>query len=181
MKGESDAINEKYVKMGNFCIYFDFLNDIWNKELALMNNDKVGRPYLYPEYFIRFVATLMTAYSLKYRQTEDFLRAISEHSPKIRSADYTTIWRRTLKMKIELEAIEDVSELTVILDSTRFKMTDTDSWINYLYGKNKNYLKAHATIDAKTGKLIKIVVTDRDTHDSEMAIFLFGEILSKFL
>lgn len=69
-------------------------------------------------------------------------------------------------MKFELEVIEEVSELTVVSDSTGFKMTDAGSWINYLYGKNKNYLKAHAAIDAKTGKLIGIVVTDRDAHDS---------------
>ncbi len=91
MPGKSDAINEKYVNMGKFCISFDFLNDIWDKELALMNKDKVGRPYLYPESFIRFVATVRTAYGLRYRQTEGFLRGISEHSPKIRPADYTTI------------------------------------------------------------------------------------------
>ena len=63
------------------------------------------------------------------------LRAISEHSPKIRPADYTPIWRRTFQMKVELETIEDVSELTVILDSTSFKMTDAGNWINYIYDK----------------------------------------------
>ena len=181
MPGKGDAINEKYVNMGKFCISFDFLNDIWDEELALMNKDKVGRPYLYPESFIRFVATIRTAYGLRYRQTEGFLRAISEHSPKIRPADYTTIWRRTLQMKVELSSIEDVSELTVILDSTGFKMTDAGSWINYLYGKNKNYLKAHAAIDAKTGKLIGIVVTGRDTHDSEMGVFLVEGVAFKVL
>ncbi|MFA5558375.1 MAG: transposase [Methanofastidiosum sp.] len=66
-------------------------------------------------------------------------------------------------MKVELEAIEDVSELTAVRDSTGFKMTDAGSWISYL--------KAHVAIDSKTGKLIGIVVTDRDTHDSEMGIF----------
>jgi len=38
-------------------------------------------------------------------------------------------------MKVELETIEDVSELTVILDSTSFKMTDAGNWINYIYDK----------------------------------------------
>ncbi|HOT85106.1 MAG TPA: hypothetical protein PLO49_08055 [Methanofastidiosum sp.] len=46
MPGKGDAINEKYVNMGKFCISFDFLNNIWDEELALMNKDKVGRPYM---------------------------------------------------------------------------------------------------------------------------------------
>ncbi len=61
-------------------------------------------------------------------------------------------------MKFELEVIEDVSELTVVSDSTGFKMTDAGGWINYL--------KVHVAIDSKTWKLIEIVVTDRDAHDS---------------
>ncbi|HPK99797.1 MAG TPA: transposase [Methanofastidiosum sp.] len=102
MPGKGDAINEKYVNMGKFCISFDFLNTIWDEELALMNKDKVGRPYLYPESFIRFVATIRTAYGLRYRQTEGFLQAISEHSPKIRPADYTIIWRRTAAKRFDM-------------------------------------------------------------------------------
>ncbi|HQG61846.1 MAG: hypothetical protein KBB87_05885 [Candidatus Methanofastidiosum sp.] len=46
MPGKGDAINEKYVNMGKFCMSFDFLNTIWDEELALMNKDKVGRPYM---------------------------------------------------------------------------------------------------------------------------------------
>ena len=75
-------------------------------KIAFMNKDKVGRPYLYPESFIGFVATIRTAYGLRYRQTEGFLRAISEHSPKIRPADYTTIWRRTAAKQIDMEQKE---------------------------------------------------------------------------
>jgi len=36
MPDKSDSIKEKYVKKGKFCISFDFLNDIWDKEFALM-------------------------------------------------------------------------------------------------------------------------------------------------
>jgi hypothetical protein len=35
-------------------------------------------------------------------------------------------------MKVELETLEDVSDFTVILDITGFKMTGAGSWINYL-------------------------------------------------
>ncbi|MDY1592084.1 MAG: transposase [Methanofastidiosum sp.] len=76
-------------------------------------------------------------------------------------------------MKVELEAIEDVSELTAVRDSTGFKVADPGSWISYL--------KTHVAIDAKTGKLIGIVVTDRDTHDSEMGIFLADGVAFKVL
>ncbi|MDY1591061.1 MAG: hypothetical protein RBS85_02710 [Methanofastidiosum sp.] len=51
MPGDSNAINEKYVNMRKFCISFDFLNYIWDKELDLMSNDKVRRPYLLPGIF----------------------------------------------------------------------------------------------------------------------------------
>lgn len=57
MPYKCDTINEKYANMREFCISFDYLNDIWNKELALMNKDDVRRSYFYPRTFIRFVVT----------------------------------------------------------------------------------------------------------------------------
>ncbi|NMC76286.1 MAG: hypothetical protein GYA60_03190 [Candidatus Methanofastidiosa archaeon] len=40
MQIKGDTINEKYVNMEKFCISFDFLNEIWDKKLALMKKDR---------------------------------------------------------------------------------------------------------------------------------------------
>ena len=52
--------NEKLVRRGEIYISLDFL-DGWDDELAKMNKGKVGRPYIYPQTFMYFLAFLHIA------------------------------------------------------------------------------------------------------------------------
>ncbi|KYC49936.1 MAG: hypothetical protein AMQ74_01349 [Candidatus Methanofastidiosum methylothiophilum] len=67
-----------------------------------MNRDKIRRPYFNSESFIRFVATVRTAFGIGTSKMKAFFGA-SQNSPKIRLAEYTIVWRRTLQMKVEFE------------------------------------------------------------------------------
>ena len=76
--------NEKLVRRGEIYLSLDFLGS-WNEELSRMNKDKVGRPYLYPQTFMYFLAFIHIAF-LPYRQIEGFLKGLSKLVPKIKPA-----------------------------------------------------------------------------------------------
>jgi len=68
-----------------------------------MNAGKEGSRYRYPESFIKLLA-VVHAYVLPYRQLEGFMRGLSQHVDGLKAPDYTTIWWRVTKMKVNLES-----------------------------------------------------------------------------
>ena len=93
------VINESLVKRGEFYLSLDFVKN-WNYHLAKMNRGKHGRPFLYPEPFIQWMAFLQ----MPYRQMEGFSRKLSTFIPNLRSADYTTLFRRIQRLDLSLNS-----------------------------------------------------------------------------
>jgi hypothetical protein len=73
-----------------------------------LNNGKVGRPFQYPQTFMRFLGFLHVAF-LPFRQMEGFLRKLSGYLPMLRAIDYSTICKRLKKLDIELP-VEDLGD-----------------------------------------------------------------------
>jgi hypothetical protein len=114
--------NENLVRRGELYISLDFIES-WEEELSNMNNSKVGRPFQYPQTFMRFLGFLHVAF-LPLRQMEGFLRKLSEHVPGLRVIDYSTICKRLKKLDIELP-IEDLGDnLIIAIDSSGMKVTN---------------------------------------------------------
>ena len=74
----------------------DFVEN-WDNELEEMNNNKKGRPYEFPEQFIKFMASVYIIFGMPYRQMEGFARKLSELIPSLKAADYTTLQKRIVK------------------------------------------------------------------------------------
>jgi hypothetical protein len=101
----------------------------WDEELAQMNKDKRGSPFEFPQSFVDFTAFLKTVFNLPYRQLQELLRKLSLYVSKLKSADYTTLWRRIRATEFEIEQSEakDESELKgviVVIDATGMKVTN---------------------------------------------------------
>ena len=154
------------MKRGEFYLCLDFL-DKNHAELEKMNRQKRGRPFAYADSFIHFTAFLLVAFSLEYRQTEGVLRALSKHIPKLDSADYTTLWRRSTKLSFSIpKAMKDPSRV-VIVDGTGIKTTNRGDWRSVFYERRKNWLKVNITIDENTGELLGIDIAPGPQHDSK--------------
>jgi len=158
--------NEQLVKRGEFYLCLDFL-DKNHAELEQMNSKKCGRPFAYADSFIRFTAFLRVAFSLEYRQTEGVLRALSKYVPQIDCADYTTLWRRSIKLNFTMpKVIKDPSRV-VIVDGTGIKTTNRGDWRSVFYERRKNWLKVNIAIDENTGELLGIDIASGPQHDSK--------------
>lgn len=158
--------NEKLVRRGEFYISMDFL-DNWEKELEEMNKGKKGRPYEYPNSFMFFLAFLHIAF-LPFRQLEGFLIGLSKYIPKLKAADYTTIFKRLKKMDIELPLQEIGNDVIVALDSTGMKVSSRGEWIRHKWKVKKGWVKVHVAVDVKTKKLLALEITDERTGDGKM-------------
>ena len=157
--------NEKLVRRGELYISLDFL-DSWDDELAKMNKGKVGRPFVYPENFMYFLAFIHIAF-LPFRQIEGFLRKLSEFIPKIKSADYSTICKRLKKLDVNLP--ENLGgDIVVAVDSSGMKVTNRGEWIRNKWKIRKGWIKVHIAVDVKTKELLALEVTDERVSDGKM-------------
>ena len=144
----------------------DFL-DNWDKELEEMNKGKKGRPYEYPDSFMFFLAFLHIAF-LPFRQLEGFLRELSKYIPKLKAADYITIFKRLKKIKIEFPLQELNDDIVVAIDSTGMKVSSRREWIRHKWKVKKGRIKVHVAVDVKTKKLLALEITDERAGDGKM-------------
>ena len=148
----------------------------WRVDLKRMNEGKEGPHYRYPNSLISLLATVH-AYLLPYRQLEGFLRMMSVHIKRIRDIvpDFTTIWWRIEKMKINIDpkVNPERDDIMLTVDSTGIKVTNRGEWILDKW-KNKRirkgFIKIDIALDIKTKKIISMSVTREDVHDGKICL-----------
>ena len=85
--------NERLVERGEFYLSIDFI-DQWDDQLSQMNAGKRGRPFLYPEGFIEWMARIRALLQMPYRQMEGFVRKLAEFIPHLKAAGLKVNSRR---------------------------------------------------------------------------------------
>ena len=159
--------NEALVKRGLILLDLDFVAG-WSRELKAMNDGKEGARYRYPESFIKLLA-VVHAYVLPYRQLEGFMRGLSQYVDGLKAPDYTTIWWRISKMKIDLASTVDLDkDVTIAVDSSGIKVTNRGEWIHKKWKVKRGFIKMHIAVDTKTKQILAIEVTKEDVGDGRM-------------
>jgi hypothetical protein len=162
-----EGYNEALVKRGLILLDLDFVTG-WSKELKAMNAGKEGSRYRYPESFIKLLA-VVHAYVLPYRQLEGFMRALSQHVDGLKAPDYTTIWWRVAKMKVNLESSVALDrDVTIAVDSSGIKVSNRGEWIHKKWRVQRGFIKVHIAVDTKTKQILAIEVTKEDVGDGRM-------------
>ena len=178
--------NESLVRRGEMLFDSDFLQN-GRAELKKMNEGKEGPRYRYPNSLISLLATVH-AYLLPYRQLEGFLRMMSIHIKKLKELvpDFTTIWWRVSRMKINLDPNVNQSgrdDVVIAVDSTGIKVTNRGEWILDKW-KNKRirkgFIKIHVAVDIKTKKIVSMSITKEDVHDGKMLKELVGDASKRY-
>ena len=175
--------NESLARRGEMLFDSGFLQN-WRAELKKMNKGKEGPHFRYPNSLISLLASVH-AYLLPYRHLEGFLRMMSVHIKKLKEVvpDFTTIWWRITRMKINLDPNVNQSErddmVIVAVDSTGIKVTNRGEWILDKW-KNKRirkgFIKIHVAVDIKTKKIVSMSITKEDVHDGKMLKELVDDV-----
>lgn len=178
--------NESLVKRGEMLFNSGFLQN-WRAELKKMNKGKEGPHYRYPNSLISLLATVHV-YLLPYRQLEGFLRMMSIHIKKLKEVvpDFTTIWWRVARMKINLDPKinPEKDDIVIAVDSTGIKVTNRGEWILDKWKKKrrirKGFIKIHVAVDTKTKKIVSMSVTKEDVHDGKMLKELVDDVSKNY-
>lgn len=162
--------NESLVKRGEVLFDTNFLSN-WRVELKEMNKGKEGAKYLYPNSLILLLATIH-AYLLPYRQLEGFLKVMSTHIKELKEEvpDYTTVWWRVVRVKVqELNPeVNPEDTITIAVDSTGIKVTNRGEWIRDKWNKRRGFIKIHVAVDIRTKHIVSMKVTKEDVSDGRM-------------
>ena len=178
--------NESLVRRGEMLFDSGFLQN-WRAELKIMNKGKEGPHYRYPNSLTSLLATVH-AYLLPLRQLEGFLRTLSIHIKKLKEIipDFTTIWWRIERMKINLDPKLDPErdDIVIAVDSTGIKVTNRGEWILDKWKRKrrirKGFIKIHVAVDIKTKKIVSMRVTKEDVHDGQMLKELVDDTSKKY-
>jgi hypothetical protein len=146
------SYNEELVVRGEFLLPIDMF-DNWYEELDKMNEDKKGRPYEFPESFIKIQAVWHQW--VDYRGLEGIARSLEKLCLIPYHDDYTTIWHRVHGMRPEIKL--PTYEVEAGSDETGFKTGNAGEYRTYVYGNlRRKYVKVIITADIKSKKLIAV-------------------------
>ena len=168
--------NDRLVRRGEFYLSFDLL-DKWDDVLSTMNNCKPVRPFDYPITFIEWMARIHLCLHMPYRQMEGFVRKLSEYIPRLRAADYTTLFRRIQKLNLSLSTPDLLNSDPVVIavDSTGIKVTNRGEWMREKWKIRRGWIKVHVMIDVKTNQILGLEITDEESQDEEMFLPLLNQ------
>jgi len=173
--------NESLVRRGEIILDFDVI-DNWNYELEKMNKNKKGRKFAYQDSFIKLLGYMKAYFHLPYRQTEGVVREhVSNTLPSI--PDYSNIGRRINRLNIKISD-DDKSNLhddnlVIAIDSTGIKVTNHGEWIRYKWNVKRGYLKIHVAVNIKKKRILSLIVTSEQVHDSQVLPELIEDITIK--
>jgi IS5 family transposase len=170
--------NESLVRRGEVLLDFDLLDE-WNGELKRMNDGKEGAPFRYPEPFMRLLAYLHVLFHLPYRQEEGFVRSISKYVEGLRVPGYSTIWERTQSLDMELEGVNTDQPISIVLDSSGIKVTNSGDWMRKKWKVKRGYLKIHLAVDPRSKQAVSMQVTEETVSDGSQTEPLVQEAMVK--
>lgn len=165
-KRDWPRVNEALVRRGELYLNVDWV-DSWDDELARMNGGKRGRPYGYPETMMDFLGAARALLSLGYRQLEGFLRGLSRILPRVKPADYTTLWWRIADRDVDVAVPPGDGPVVIAVDSTGIKVTNRGEWMREKWHRHRGWIKVHVAVDVKGG-VLALEVTDDRVGDTTM-------------
>jgi len=151
----------------------------WNKELDIMNHNKVGAPFQYPESLIELQSVWL--HFVPVREVEGITRRVAEIGKIPNYNDYSTISRRVNKMSTKFDIPKD-KNIFVGTDGSGMKMNMSGEYFEEMYGDGKKkFIKVVISADPFNKDIFKIDVTleGEDESESEIAMNHITELDSE--
>ena len=148
--------NEQLVKRGEYLIDLEWVEG-WYDELEEMNENKIGRPYEYPNSMIKLQG-VWHAKKIPYRMIEGITRQLVKIAELPAYNDYSTVNRRVNRLDIQLEL---PSDLIMILggDGSGFQAISGGEYLREKYGKkNRKWIQVIILGDPETKEPVSFEV-----------------------
>ena len=167
-----EGYNEALVKRGLILLDLDFVAG-WQRELSHEHTQERSTMPL-PGIIHQTISCGACPRFALYRQPEGFMRGLSQYVDGLKAPDYTTIWWRIAKMKIDLASTVQLDkDVTIAVDSSGIKVSNRGEWIHKKWKLKRGFIKVHVAVDVKTKQILAIEVTKEDVGDGRM----FGKLV----
>jgi hypothetical protein len=134
------SYNRSLVRRGEILFSYDFL-DTWDSELERMNNNKMGKPFVFPDSFILAIGCIRYSFQLPYRQTRGIIIATGRSLQSISPHSYGQICKRINKLNVDIkggggggdkmaDGDGDGEYLIISMDTTDIKITNRGQWMD---------------------------------------------------
>jgi len=158
------SYNEELVVRGEFILDLDWVKS-WNLELAIMNENKRGAPYKFPESLIQLQAVWNQWIGL--RQIEGITRQLVAMAKIPEFNDYSTVSRRIKKIDLDFE-LPKQGFCSVSTDGTGIKMHNAGEYRHIKYGgKKRRWVTVKLSANPLTKDLLDVTVDMDGEGDSE--------------
>jgi hypothetical protein len=124
--------NEQLVKRGEYFLDLEWVKG-WNEELRIMNGNKIGRPFEFPNSLITLQA-VWHAKSIPVRMIEGITRKLVELAKLPAYNDYSTINRRINRLDVRLN-IPEGNDLFLSGDGSGVQAVEGGEYLRTKYGK----------------------------------------------
>jgi hypothetical protein len=177
------SYNRSLVRRGEILFSYDYL-DTWDSGLEVMNQNKMGKPFLFPDSFILAIGYIRYAFQLPYRQTQGIIDATGKNLHS-KSPSYGHICKRINKLNVEIrgaggdKTANDDDYIMMSIDSSGTKITNRGQWMDkkWKVQNRKGYLKIHIAVNIKTKEILALEVTDEKVHDGRMLKKLVNQVM----
>src|ERR1022692_4352127 len=170
--------NESLVRRGEVLLDFDVMDE-WKGALRDLNSEKRGRPFRYPEAYVRLLAYIHVLFHLPFRQEEGFVKSLARYVDGLEAPDWSTIWARTEDLDMELDGVNTDEPISIAIDSSGIKVTNSGDWMRKKWKGKRGYLKIHLAGDARSKQAVSRQVTEETVSDGSQTEPLVKEAMSK--
>jgi len=175
------AYNESLIERCHILMDIGFIKS-QRRELAKMNKKKVGRPFLYPDSYVQFLAFLKIGFSISYRTVQGIVRGLAEYI-RIEEIHFTQLRRRIKKMCSNVRNVYKNNysvigeSITLVIDASGLTISKKGTYIEDKWKReHREYLKLHIAVDVKSKQIVLFRVTKGTVHDSKKFVPMIKEI-----
>lgn len=157
--------NEQLVKRGEYLLDLDWVKR-WKKELAEMNEGKVGQPFAFPKSLIE-VQSVWHAKSHPFRMIEGMTRELSRIAGLPAYNDYSTVNRRVNKLDVKLEPPTG-DNIALFSDGSGMQAIEGGEYLREKYGKkNRRWVQIIILGDPETKEPVSFEVNITPKSEAE--------------
>ena len=133
----------------------------------------------YSDLAIETALTLRAVFRLALRQSEGLIGSIMQMLDiDLPVPDHTTLSRRACGLPVQPYGRTGLGELHLIVDSTGLKLRGAGEWLFEKHGtaKRRSWRKLHIGIDADSGEIVALDLTDKDVDDASHVAPLLDQL-----
>jgi hypothetical protein len=152
--------------------------EVWISEEALgeweaprLKARQRGRPPKYSDGAIECLLTLKAVFCLPLRATEGFGRSLVKLlGAEVAVPDYTTLSRRSKRLKVDVPVSRRQDKLHIVVDSTGLKVYGEGEWKVRKHGPSKRRIwrKLHLSINADTLEVEAMALSEAGNSDGRV-------------